>query len=127
MSVADRVDSDAFLKLEANGIEEIPSSLRRGRPQGVALIWVAAFANFASLITGALLVAFGLGVLEAIVAVAVGSLACGRHPGLAERRRSSFRAYPGGRRPTHVRSTRRLSGAPSSPSSWRSDGSQSTA
>ena len=82
MSVADRVDADAFLKVEARGIEEIPPGERRGGPRGVALLWVAAFANFVSLITGALLISFGLGVAEAIAAVVVGSLVAAALHGL---------------------------------------------
>jgi len=82
MSLADRVDADAFLKVETHGIEEIPPGERRGRPQGIALLWVAAFANFVSLITGALLISFGLGVAEAIAAVVVGSLVAGSLHGL---------------------------------------------
>jgi NCS1 family nucleobase:cation symporter-1 len=82
MGVADRVDADSFLKVESRGIEEIPAAERRGRPQGVALLWVAAFANFVSLITGALLIAFGLGVVEAIAAVVVGSVTAGVLHGL---------------------------------------------
>lgn len=69
-----REDADAFLKVEVHGIESIPPSERKGRPRDVALLWVAAFANFASLITGALLITFGLGVMEAILAVAAGSV-----------------------------------------------------
>src|SRR5438105_15672170 len=65
--------ADEFLKVETHGIEPIPASERKGSPRDVAWLWVAAFANFVSLITGALLVTFGLGVLEAIVAVAVGA------------------------------------------------------
>src|SRR2546430_11063693 len=64
--------TDAFLKVETHGIEPIPSSERKGSPRDVGWLWVAAFANFVSLITGGLLVAFGLGVGEAIVAVAAG-------------------------------------------------------
>jgi nucleobase:cation symporter-1, NCS1 family len=79
-SQALRGEGDAFLKVEVHGIESIPPSERKGRPRDVSLLWVAAFANFASLITGALLITFGLGVGEAIVAVAVGSvLAAGLH------------------------------------------------
>src|SRR2546430_15201131 len=66
--------TDAFLKVETHGIEPIPASERKGSPRDVAWLWVAAFANFVSLITGGLLVTFGLGVAEAIVAVAVGSV-----------------------------------------------------
>src|SRR5438067_12934744 len=65
--------TDAFLKVETRGIEPIPPSERKGSPRDVAWLWVAAFANFVSLITGGLLVTFGLGVGEAIVAIAVGS------------------------------------------------------
>ncbi|HEY0493071.1 MAG TPA: cytosine permease [Candidatus Dormibacteraeota bacterium] len=82
MSVADRVNADAFLKVEAQGIEEIPAGQRRGRPRDVALLWVAAFANFVSLITGALLIAFGLGVGEAIAAVLLASVVAGVVHGL---------------------------------------------
>jgi len=65
--------TDEFLKVETRGIEPIPAIERKGSPRDVAWLWVAAFANFVSLITGALLVTFGLGVVEAILAVAVGS------------------------------------------------------
>src|SRR5437879_11954530 len=65
---------DDFLKVETHGIDPIPPSDRKGSPHDVAWLWVAAFANFVSLITGALLVTFGLGVFEAILAVAVGAV-----------------------------------------------------
>src|SRR3984893_6786233 len=66
--------TDGFLHVETRGIEPIPASERKGSPRDVAWLWVAAFANFVSLITGALLITFGLGVGEAIVAVAIGSV-----------------------------------------------------
>src|SRR5256886_5386636 len=66
--------TDEFLKVETHGIEPIPSTERKGSPRDVAWLWVAAFANFVSLITGGLLITFGLGVAEAIMAVAVGSV-----------------------------------------------------
>src|SRR3989442_8631651 len=78
MSTVDQqvVERDAptneFLKVETRGIEPIPASERKGSPRDVAWLWVAAFANFVSLITGALLITFGLGVAEAIAAVAAG-------------------------------------------------------
>src|SRR5438270_66489 len=65
---------DDFLKVETHGIDPIPPSDRKGSPRDVAWLWVAAFANFVSLITGALLISFGLGVTESLVAVAVGAL-----------------------------------------------------
>jgi NCS1 family nucleobase:cation symporter-1 len=63
-----------FLRIETRGIEAIPQAERKGGPPDVAWLWVAAFANFVSLITGALLVTFGLGVGEAVVAVAIGAV-----------------------------------------------------
>jgi nucleobase:cation symporter-1, NCS1 family len=78
--VEQAASTDEFLKVETRGIEPIPSSERKGSPRDVTWLWVAAFANFVSLITGALLVTFGLGVFEAILAVAVGAaLAAGVH------------------------------------------------
>ena len=66
--------ADDFLKVETHGIDPIPPSQRKGSARDVAWLWVAAFANFVSLITGGLLITFGLGVAEAILAVAVGSV-----------------------------------------------------
>jgi len=73
--VVSDVQSDAFLKVESHGIAPIPGAERKGTARDVGLLWVAAFANFASLITGGLLISFGLGTLESILAVAVGSVA----------------------------------------------------
>ena len=90
MSTVDRpvverdAPTDGFLHVETRGIEPIPASERKGSPRDVAWLWVAAFANFVSLITGALLITFGLGVGEAIVAVAIGSvLAAALHGSLS--------------------------------------------
>src|SRR3989442_8705473 len=66
--VEQKAPTDEFLKVETRGIEPIPSSERKGSPRDVAWLWVAAFANFVSLITGGLLITFGLGVGEAVVA-----------------------------------------------------------
>jgi len=73
--VVSDVQSDAFLKVESHGIAPIPGAERKGTARDVGLLWVAAFANFASLITGGLLISFGLGTLESILAVAVGAVA----------------------------------------------------
>ena len=73
--VVTEVQSDAFLKVETHGIDPIPVGERKGTARDVGLLWVAAFANFASLITGGLLISFGLGTLESILAVAAGSVA----------------------------------------------------
>jgi NCS1 family nucleobase:cation symporter-1 len=74
--------TDEFLKVETHGIDPIPQGDRKGTPRDVAWLWVAAFANFVSLITGALLITFGLGVAESILAVALGSLAAAGLHGL---------------------------------------------
>jgi len=66
--------ADEFLRVETHGIDPIPAAERKGSPRDVGWLWVAAFANFVSLITGALLIGFGLGVADSLVAVAVGSL-----------------------------------------------------
>src|SRR5437868_4061117 len=75
--VEPKAATDDFLRVESHGIDPIPAGERKGTPRDVAWLWVAAFANFVSLITGALLVSFGLGVSEAILAVAVGAVAAG--------------------------------------------------
>ncbi|TMD43867.1 MAG: bifunctional hydroxymethylpyrimidine kinase/phosphomethylpyrimidine kinase [Chloroflexi bacterium] len=80
MSIVDRppvelaARADEFLRVETHGIDPIPAAERKGSPRDVGWLWVAAFANFVSLITGALLIGFGLGVADSLVAVAVGSL-----------------------------------------------------
>src|SRR2546421_12953301 len=88
--------TDAFLKVETRGIEPIPPSERKGSPRDVAWLWVAAFANFVSLITGGLLITFGLGVGEAIVAVAAGSVRGGLLPGLLSGAEARAGGTPGG-------------------------------
>lgn len=88
MSIVDRptfeaeARADEFLKVETHGIDPIPAEQRKGSAVDVAWLWVAAFANFVSLITGALLITFGLGVVESIVAVAVGSMLAATMHGL---------------------------------------------
>src|SRR2546428_8278587 len=64
--VEQKAPTDEFLKVETRGIEPIPSSERKGSPRDLAWLWVAAFANFVSLITGGLLITFGLGIGEAV-------------------------------------------------------------
>src|SRR5207245_9333328 len=90
--VVSDVQSDAFLKVESHGIDPIPGAERKGTARDVGLLWVAAFANFASLITGGLLISFGLGTLESILAVAVGSVASAVVHGLRGRASPVFGA-----------------------------------
>src|SRR5256886_17348214 len=95
--------TDAFLKVETRGIEPIPPSERKGSPRDVAWLWVAAFANFVSLITGGLLITFGLGVGEAIVAVAAGAGVAGHPHGVLSGGRARHLCTPGGCAPPPLR------------------------
>ena len=80
--VVERHAADDFLKVETHGIDPIPPTARKGSARDVAWLWVAAFANFVSLITGALLITFGLGITDAILAVAIGSVLAASMHGL---------------------------------------------
>jgi NCS1 family nucleobase:cation symporter-1 len=70
------VESDALLKVESRGIEEIPAAERHGRPRELGFLWAGAFVNYASLFTASLLTTFyGLGVWDGLAAVAAGTVA----------------------------------------------------
>src|ERR1700737_1759724 len=74
--VTAEVDSDAFGKVESNGIEPIPAAERHGRPRELAFLWSGAFVNYASLFTASLLTTYyGLGVWDGLAATALGTLA----------------------------------------------------
>lgn len=64
---------DQFLQVERTGIEAIPSDERHTRPWELGGIWAGAFMNYISLLTGSLLVTFGLGIGDALTAIAVGA------------------------------------------------------
>src|SRR6202165_3860366 len=75
-AVAANVDTDAFGKVESNGIEPIPAAERHGRPRELAFLWAGAFVNYASLFTASLLPPYyGLGVWDGLAATALGTLA----------------------------------------------------
>src|SRR6202022_399650 len=74
--VTAEVDSDAFGKVESNGIEPIPAAERHGRPRELAFLWAGAFVNYASLFTASLLTTYyGLGVWDGLLATALGTIA----------------------------------------------------
>ena len=74
--LAPGVDSDAFGKIESNGIEAIPADERHGAPRELAFLWAGAFVNYASLFTASLLTTYyGLGVWDGLAATALGTLA----------------------------------------------------
>src|SRR5438046_675785 len=67
---------DAFLQVEAAGIEPIPAAARHGRPRELAFLWAGAFVNYASLFTASLLTTYmGLGVWDGLAAVVLGTVA----------------------------------------------------
>ncbi|MBV9278474.1 MAG: cytosine permease [Chloroflexi bacterium] len=63
-----------FLKVETTGIEAIPDSGRHGRPGELGGMWAGAFTNYASLLTGSLLLSLGLGMLDSLLAIVVGAV-----------------------------------------------------
>jgi NCS1 family nucleobase:cation symporter-1 len=70
------VETDAFGKIEARGIDPIPAAERHGAPRELAFLWAGAFANYASLFTASLLTTYyGLGVWDGLVATALGTVA----------------------------------------------------
>src|SRR3977135_881107 len=74
--LAPGVDSDAFGKIESNGIEAIPAVERHGAPRELAFLWAGAFVNYASLFTASLLTTYyGLGVWDGLAATVLGTLA----------------------------------------------------
>ena len=68
------VAADDFLKVEQHALEPIPESDRHGGPRGLFLLWAGAQSNFSSLLTGALVLSLGLGVVDGVLAAAVGAL-----------------------------------------------------
>src|SRR5207248_554175 len=69
--------NDAFLQVEAAGIEPIPISERHGKPRELGFLWAGAFVNYASLFTASLLTTYyGLGVWDGLAAAAAGTV-CG--------------------------------------------------
>ncbi|MDQ6882880.1 MAG: cytosine permease [Candidatus Dormibacteraeota bacterium] len=68
--------TDAFLKVETHGIDAIPDGERHGHPRELGFLWAGAFVNYASLLTASLLTTYyGLGVLDGLLAVVIGTLA----------------------------------------------------
>src|SRR6202521_5560708 len=73
--LAPGVDSDAFGKIESNGIEAIPAAERHGAPRELAFLWAGAFVNYASLFTASLLTTYyGLGVWDGLIATLLGTI-----------------------------------------------------
>src|SRR5207248_11095583 len=51
----ERTTDDAFLKIEARGVEAVPPARRHGLPRHLAFLWAGAMANYASILTASLL------------------------------------------------------------------------
>lgn len=75
---AEPVFIDEAFQIEGAGIEPIPERERHGTAREVGGMWAGAFLNFASLLTGSLLVqsslGFGLGIWDSLSAIAVGGI-----------------------------------------------------
>jgi NCS1 family nucleobase:cation symporter-1 len=81
--LAPGIDSDAFGKIESNGIEAISAAERHGAPRELGFLWAGAFVNYASLFTASLLTTYyGLGVWDGLAATALGTLAAAAILGL---------------------------------------------
>src|SRR5262245_41773853 len=68
------VEADDFLRLGPHALDPMPESDRHGGPRGLCLLWAGAQANFTSMLTGALVLSLGLGVLDGALAAIVGTL-----------------------------------------------------
>ena len=74
--LAPGVESDAFGKVESNGIDAIPAAERHGVPRELGFLWAGAFTNYASLFTASLLTTYyGLGIWDGLAATALGTVA----------------------------------------------------
>src|ERR1700738_4151118 len=81
--VTAEVDTDAFGKVESNGIEPIPAAERHGKPRELAFLWAGAFVNYASLFTASLPTTYyRLGVWDGLGATALGTVAAAAILGL---------------------------------------------
>jgi len=81
MAAEPTVETDLF-KVESTGIERIPDDQRHGHPWELGAMWAGAFLNYASLLTGSLLLGFGLGVWDSLSALVVGATLAGLILGL---------------------------------------------
>jgi len=81
MAAEPTVEADLF-KVESTGIERIPDEQRHGYPWELGTMWAGAFLNYASLLTGSLLLGFGLGVWDSLSALVVGASLAGLILGL---------------------------------------------
>ena len=66
-----RVQSDEAFSVETHGINTIPLEDRHGHPKELYFVWAAANTNYIYLILGSLIVSFGLGFWQAVVAIVV--------------------------------------------------------
>lgn len=75
MVIEERADQTGRPVVEQHGIDIIPDSERHGTPRRLGLLWTGAILNVQMVTYGALLVYLGLNLWQALVAIALGSLA----------------------------------------------------
>lgn len=68
------VPADEFLSIEQHALDPIPLPDRHGSPGGLFLLWAAAQGNFTSIVTGALVLTLGLGLLDGALAIVIGAV-----------------------------------------------------
>ena len=80
--VVQSIAEDEFLKVERRGMEPVPAAERHGIARDLALVWTGAMANYASLLTGALVIGVPitmglssgqLGLLDCTIAIVIGA------------------------------------------------------
>src|ERR1700690_2392134 len=75
-------EADPIFGIEIHGLDPIPTEHRHGRPRSLLWMWLGGGFNYITLVTGALAIIFGLNVVEAIIAVVIGSAVGALVPGL---------------------------------------------
>ena len=70
----DGSDQKSLISVEQRGIEHIPESERHGRPWQVGVMWSGLVLNVLSVVYGSILVALGLNVWQALLAIVLGNL-----------------------------------------------------
>ena len=75
-------EADPIFGIEIHGLDPIPAEHRHGEPRSLLWLWLGGGFNYITLVTGALAIIFGLSLVEAILAVVIGSVVGALVPGL---------------------------------------------
>ena len=75
-------EADPIFGIEIHGLDPIPPEHRHGEPRSLLWMWLGGGFNYITLVTGALAIIFGLNLIEAILAILIGSAVGALIPGL---------------------------------------------